>query len=131
MWPLLLVVAGILGLSWAFLRARQSPPGPWGLPLLGYLPFLDPAKPHESFTALARKYGGAEGICSVTLGRVKTVVLSEPRLIRHALARDECAGRAPLYLTFGVMKGYGKSADNRTNSFLHCVYMQNFRNIYM
>jgi hypothetical protein len=107
MWPLLLLI-GLFGLAWALLRAQKRPPGPWGVPILGYLPFLDPSKPHESLTRLARRYGG--GIYSLRLGSVPTVVLSDARLIRHALATDECAGRAPLYLTHGIMHGYGKIA---------------------
>jgi ecdysteroid 25-hydroxylase CYP306A1 len=42
------------------------------------------------------------------LGNVFTVVLSDQHLIRQAFARDIFVGRAPLYLTHGIMKGYGE-----------------------
>ncbi|XP_049951342.1 cytochrome P450 306a1 [Schistocerca serialis cubense] len=92
---------------WLWLRPRTqktSPPGPRGLPLLGNLLLLDPAAPHESLSALARRYGP---IFSLRLGSVPTVVLADARLVRDAFAKDACTGRAPLYLTHGIMKGKG------------------------
>lgn len=53
-------------------------------------------------------------IYSVRLGRVMTVVLSDPRLIREALGREEFAGRADLYLTHGIMQGYGEYVEINT-----------------
>ncbi|XP_047098975.1 translation initiation factor IF-2 isoform X4 [Schistocerca piceifrons] len=95
---------------WLWLRPRtqMSPPGPRGLPLLGNLLLLDAAAPHESLSALARRYGP---IFSLRLGSVPTVVLADARLVRDAFAKDACTGRAPLYLTHGIMKG--KEAGGR------------------
>lgn len=92
----------------AFYNNRKKlrlPPGPSGVPLLGYLPWIDPESPHVSLTNLARKYGP---ICGLHMGSVYTVLLSDPRLVRQAFAKDAFAGRAPLYLTHGMMQGYGK-----------------------
>ncbi|XP_046478170.1 cytochrome P450 306a1 [Neodiprion pinetum] len=90
-----------------FLRSRRTdgvPPGPWGLPILGFLPWINPDAPHESFTILARKYGP---VCGLRLGSLYTVLISEAHLVRQALAKDSLSGRAPLFVTHGIMHGYG------------------------
>ncbi|OAD52305.1 hypothetical protein WN48_02122 [Eufriesea mexicana] len=85
-------------------KVRRLPPGPWQLPIVGYLPWIDGGKPHETLTKLARVYGP---VCGFRMGSVYTVLLSDPQLIRQAFAKDAFAGRAPLYLTHGIMQGYG------------------------
>ncbi|XP_066995609.2 cytochrome P450 306a1 [Anabrus simplex] len=103
MGTLLTVVATL----WAWQRLRTTlslPSGPWGVPVLGYLPWLDEQVPHESLTDLARRYGP---IYSLRLGSVLAVVLSDCRIIRQALSQEACSGRAPLFLTHGIMQGYG------------------------
>lgn len=78
--------------------------GPYGLPWLGYLPWIDSRAPYETFAKLSRQYGS---IYSLKLGGLETVFLSDPALIRQAFSRDVFSGRAPLYLTHGIMKGQG------------------------
>ncbi|XP_011339143.2 cytochrome P450 306a1 isoform X2 [Ooceraea biroi] len=85
-------------------KTLRLPPGPSGVPILGYLPWIDPERPHLSLTNLARKYGP---ICGLRMGSVYTILLSDPQLVRQAFAKDAFAGRAPLYLTHGIMQGYG------------------------
>lgn len=85
-------------------KLRRFPPGPWQLPILGYLPWIDAEKPHETLTKLTRTYGP---ICGLGMGSVYTVLLSDPQLIKQAFSKDAVAGRAPLYLTHGIMQGYG------------------------
>lgn len=107
MW--LVLAAWALWAAWAawglWCRGRRGlPPGPWGLPVLGYLPWLDRLRPHETLTALSRRYGP---IFTVPMGGVRAVVLADEALVRAALALDACSGRAPLYLTHGLMQGHG------------------------
>lgn len=94
--------------------SSRLPPGPWQLPIVGYLPWIDAEKPHESLTKLSRIYGP---VCGFRMGSVYTVLLSEPRLIKQTLAKDAFAGRAPLYLTHGIMQGYGKETVSRQFTF--------------
>lgn len=86
-------------------KVRRLPPGPWQLPIVGYLPWINGRKPHETLTKLVRVYGP---VCGFRMGSVYTVLLSDPQLIRQTFAKDAFAGRAPLYLTHGIMQGYGK-----------------------
>ncbi|CAL7950803.1 unnamed protein product [Xylocopa violacea] len=94
-------------LVYVYHRNRKTcrlPPGPWQLPIVGYLPWIDAEKPHETLTKLTRTYGP---VCGIRMGSVYTVLLSDPKIIRQTFAKDTCAGRAPLYLTHGIMQGYG------------------------
>ncbi|XP_053595148.1 cytochrome P450 306a1 isoform X1 [Microplitis demolitor] len=85
-------------------KKKNYPPGPRGFPIIGSLLSINSKEPHISLTKLSEKYGA---IYSLRMGSVYTVVLSDPKLVRQALAKDAFSGRAPLYLTHGIMNGYG------------------------
>nr|QZM07476.1 cytochrome P450 monooxygenase CYP306A1 [Lasioderma serricorne] len=55
-------------------------------------------------TKLADKYGS---IYSMTLGSLTAIVLTDPKDIKNAFLKDSMSGRAPLYVTHGIMQGYG------------------------
>lgn len=105
MLPFLAILACLLLAILWYRRQKNLPPGPWCLPILGYLPWIDPKAPYETFTVLSRKYGPVYGLY---LGNLYTVVLSDTKDIRNVLAKDVTTGRAPLFVTHGIMKGYGK-----------------------
>lgn len=98
---------GCVALTFYFImqKRRNLPPGPLGIPVIGNLLYLNASEPYVSLTELSKIYGEIYGIY---LGSVYTVVLSSERLIREALKREMFTGRAPLYITHGIMGGYGK-----------------------
>ncbi|KAG8196170.1 hypothetical protein JTE90_007900 [Oedothorax gibbosus] len=70
-------------------------PGPIGLPIVGYLPFMT-KKPYAKLAELRHKYGP---IYRISLGNREIVVLSDFKTIKDTFARDEFMGR-PLDLPF-------------------------------
>ncbi|XP_074029294.1 cytochrome P450 enzyme phantom [Leptinotarsa decemlineata] len=101
---LILVTALTLLVTYYIYKRRGLPPGPWGLPIIGFLPWLDPIAPYLTLTKLSKKYGSIYGL---SLGNVYAVVLTDPKIIKSLFSNDSTTGRAPLYLTHGIMKGYG------------------------
>ncbi|CAG2114264.1 unnamed protein product, partial [Medioppia subpectinata] len=63
---------------------KKLPPGPLGLPFVGYLPFLK-GEPSKTFVQLAKKYGPVFGI---QLGSCPVVVLNDWPSIKEALSDD-------------------------------------------
>ncbi|KAI7742161.1 hypothetical protein M8C21_001620, partial [Ambrosia artemisiifolia] len=81
------------------------PPGPYGIPIFGYLPFLSPNL-HERFTEMANKYGP---IFSLRLGSKLHVVVNSMDLAK-VVAREldqTFANRSPpitaLTITYGAL----------------------------
>ncbi|XP_055943157.1 cytochrome P450 2J4-like [Argiope bruennichi] len=70
---------------------RNFPPGPWGLPVVGYIPFLS-KDVHLKFIELAKKYGD---VFSLRLGSETVVVLNDTVSIREAFSKQEFLGRPP------------------------------------
>ena len=85
------------------LKPHRSPPGPWGLPILGYMPFLG-QQVHYTLFDLSRKFGNC---FQFSIGCRKMVVLADPALIRKAFTKEEFAGR-PSTKLFDMFQGYGK-----------------------
>ncbi|KAL8563349.1 hypothetical protein ACOMHN_042047 [Nucella lapillus] len=72
-------------------KRYHLPPGPWGLPIVGYLPFFG-AEPPITFTKLREKYGD---VFSIRMGSFPAIVISGGETIKEALVtkRDEFSGR--------------------------------------
>lgn len=115
-----LLVAIIIITAYFLYKPKQKlPPGPWNLPILGYLPWLNAEHPYLSLTELAKKYGSIYGL---HLGSVYTVVISDARIVKKVFNKDAASGRAPLYLTHGIMNGYGKFKQRMTTVKLKKTY---------
>lgn len=97
---LTLLVARVSASWW---RTRRLPPGPRGVPILGYLPFFS-GDAHVHYLELARKYGAA---FSIKLGNQYVVVLSDYKMIREAFRKEEFTGR-PQSEFSDILGGYGE-----------------------
>ncbi|OXA43400.1 Cytochrome P450 2J3 [Folsomia candida] len=86
-----LIFATLLFL-WIYLsqkRPANFPPGPMGIPIFGYLPFLG-ATPHKKLGEIGTKWGP---IFSLYYGSYPIVVLNTLPMIKDALRRDTFSGR--------------------------------------
>ncbi|XP_060880468.1 cytochrome P450 18a1-like [Metopolophium dirhodum] len=119
-------VAAALGLTYSAYRqlraARTLPPGPWGVPFLGYAPFLSNHCTYLKYNELARRYGS---ICSFTQRGNTVILLSDHKLIKTAFDMKQITGR-PNDGYMDIIGGYG--AVNSTGKlwesqrkFLHLV----------
>lgn len=91
-------------------EASSLPPGPWGLPVLGSLPFLK-GDLHLHFRDLTQKYGS---LISTRLGSQLIVVLSDYKMIRDTFRKEEFTGR-PTTEFSSLLDGYGKYLNNSKN----------------
>ena len=76
--------------------------GPIGLPLVGYLPFLDVANMGRSFRRISKRYGD---IFSITVGTKPLVVLNSFPLIQEAMSMKEFSGRPSIFSGTFFQKG--------------------------
>lgn len=98
------LIAGVLYAAYRWRADRGLPPGPWGVPVLGYLPWLDRAEPYKTLTELARRYGPTYG---VQMGKHYAVVVSDPATVRAALARNELTDRIDFEVVNDIMQEHG------------------------
>ncbi|XP_064460513.1 cytochrome P450 18a1-like [Ornithodoros turicata] len=110
---------------WLTSRGKQPfPPGPTGVPLLGFLPFLGKDF-HRTLQRLAKSYGP---VYQIFLGSKRVVVLSDPSLVRKAFSQAVFSGRPDTELT-KLLQGYGiMNSDGalwrEQRAFLHRVFRE-------
>ncbi|KAJ0482825.1 putative cytochrome P450 [Helianthus annuus] len=125
--PTLVLVWSKWTLSY-FKDTTRLPPGPYGLPFVGYLPFLR-NNLHERFTEMAHKYGP---IFSLRLGSKLHVVVNSMDLVK-VVARDmnqtfanRCPPQTVLAITYGIevnvvtsmLWGCSKYGERKDNSYI-------------
>nr|QSD59123.1 CYP3682A1 [Diaphanosoma celebensis]QST15079.1 CYP370C10 protein [Diaphanosoma celebensis] len=72
----------------------QLPPGPTGLPIVGYLPFLS-SQPYVQFSEMVDKYGD---IMSLRVGSFRVIVVSSLDLIREMFKESVFSGRTDMHI---------------------------------
>lgn len=97
-----LILVILICVLWVKLRHLKLPPGPIGLPFLGYLPFLG-QEIHLTLTSLSDRYGP---IYQIFLGGIRVVVLNDAALVRQAFKQPVFSGRPDTQLT-RILQGYG------------------------
>eukprot|EP00057_Strongylocentrotus_purpuratus_P014298 XP_011668772.1 PREDICTED: cytochrome P450 2J1-like [Strongylocentrotus purpuratus] len=87
-------------------RGSRFPAGPLGVPVLGYLPFLDCRRLHRSLMSLGRRYGN---VFSLKIGAQTVVVLNSADVIRECLVQKATSfdGR-PVWMLNKVNQGRGE-----------------------
>lgn len=91
---------------WFLTTPKNLPPGPTGLPILGYLPFLG-KRPPETFNYLGKKYGS---VYRLYLGSRLVIVLNDYNAIREAFVKQaEVFSGRPEELAAGIPKKYLKT----------------------
>ncbi|KAK9220930.1 hypothetical protein WN944_009354 [Citrus x changshan-huyou] len=81
----LIALLAVVYFVWTRKTNAKLPPGPRGLPVIGYLPFLGTTDLHKTFTELAGVYGP---IFKLWLGNKLCVVVSSPSLVKQVV-RDQ------------------------------------------
>nr|WRW51043.1 geraniol 8-hydroxylase [Uncaria rhynchophylla] len=83
--PTLIIILIATWFAWILVKLARGqkplPPGPWGLPVVGNLPFLDPEL-HSYFAGLAQSYGP---IFKLRLGGKFNIVITSPAVAREVL----------------------------------------------
>ncbi|XP_025015985.1 cytochrome P450 2J6-like [Tetranychus urticae] len=81
-------------------RIHKLPPGPWGLPIVGYLPFIK-KDAYIQMTELAKKYGP---VFSFKCGQFDVVVINGTELMKEALVNEQILDRPKDFFTPGMTK---------------------------
>lgn len=96
--PIVIFTAAIWFLLYTKSRlatTKNLPPGPRGLPVIGYLPFIRTNSRHRQFAELAKIYGP---IYKLWLGNKPLVVITSPSLVKQVVRDQDLAfaNRSPI-----------------------------------
>ena len=89
------VVIAIIWLKSVLKENKNLPPGPVGIPLLGYLPFMDVFHLGDSFAKIGRKFGK---VFSLKVGTSLAVVLDDYDTIVKAFSQPELCARPDTFM---------------------------------
>ncbi|XP_030632015.1 cytochrome P450 2C31 isoform X1 [Chanos chanos] len=112
-----LLLAGLVLLLVLVLRWRRNasgvrlPPGPFALPLVGNLPWMNKHEPFQSFMKWSREYGP---VLTVHMGPQRAVVLVGYDTVKEALVdqADDFTSRFQIPLFHRIVRGYGLGISN-------------------
>ncbi|XP_015790253.1 cytochrome P450 2C15 [Tetranychus urticae] len=80
-------------------RLFTLPPGPWGLPFVGYLPYLQKHHEYKDLDRLAKKYGP---VYSLSLGKDTVIVVNDWDHAKEVFKSDDLLARP---------EGFGSNVD--------------------
>ena len=105
-----------------FLRkGKRYPPGPWGLPVFGHLPFFG-SYPPQTFQKWQKTYGD---VFRIRMGSWETIVLNGYTAVRDAMDRkDDVFSSRPQFFSFQVVKKYNDGHDALGFMPFNQTYMQ-------
>ncbi|XP_038060380.1 cytochrome P450 2J6-like [Patiria miniata] len=105
-WTFLVIFLVFVVVSLLIRKPRNLPPGPWGWPLLGYLPQLAVSRvpTYEALSELGLRYGP---VCSFYLTNQLVVVLQDFDVIKKALALHQLSGRPTFEICQKSLPGHG------------------------
>ncbi|GFV45692.1 cytochrome P450 2J5 [Trichonephila clavipes] len=97
---ILVCVLILLLIAWKVKPAKKNskklPPGPYSLPIVGYLPFLG-KEPYKVLHNLRKKYGNIFGLY---IGRSYTVILGDYDAVKEAFSKSTTLDRPPMAFDF-------------------------------
>ncbi|GFY46277.1 cytochrome P450 2J6 [Trichonephila inaurata madagascariensis] len=81
---------------WYSKRRYKLPPGPWGVPFIGYFPFLGD-EPFKTLLKLTEKYGS---VYSINFNGSYTIILNDFESVREAFNNPAVSDRPPNLFDF-------------------------------
>jgi len=91
----LFAIVCAITVKWLVNHNQRLPPGPVGVPVLGYLPFLNVFNLGQSFSDLAKRFGD---IFSLRVGTELAIVLNSYDAVKKAFSKSEVIDRPDTFM---------------------------------